>query len=239
MPLKYFQPHTIKDIQDLFVYKYTNGAFEADGNLEILSASFIADEPSIFGQPNEKYQQAELHWYNSMVCNTDKLQDIYGMVPAQWEEAANTKGAVNSNYGYLVHSALNGSQYDHVFRELKSNPRSRRATMIYTHPDMHQRHREHGKDDFVCTNAVTYYNKDDELHAVVQMRSNDVVFGYMNDYYWQYMLLDKLAADLLIMRGTIMWQVQSLHIYPRHFKLIDAFIEDRKPRDYDIGAHDG
>ena len=61
----------------------------------------------------------------------------------------------------------------------------------------------------------------------------------MNDYYWQYMLLDKLAADLLIMRGTIMWQVQSLHIYPRHFKLIDAFIEDRKPRDYDIGAHDG
>jgi len=231
----------VQDIRDMFVYKFKNRAFEDDGMLELLGISFIADEDRIFGKPNEKYQQAELHWYNSMRCNTDKLQEIYGMVPAIWQDAANSKGSVNSNYGYLVHSALNGSQFDNVYRELKKNPNSRRGTMIYTHPDMHQRHREHGKDDFVCTNAVTYYIKECMLYAVVQMRSNDVVFGYMNDLYWQKAIQAKLAGELMIKSGTIMWQVQSLHVYPRHHKLIEEYI---KPVDYamdtlDIGAHDG
>ena len=242
---------TIQEIRKVFIDKYKSKDFEEDGNIELLGASFVADQPSIFGKPNEKYQQAELHWYNSQRCNTDKLQDIYGKVPAQWERVANTKGNVNSNYGNLIYSALNGSQYDCAYRELKNNHKSRRATMIYQHPDMHQRHREHGKDDFVCTNAVTYYEKIGLLHAVVQMRSNDVVFGYMNDYYWQLKVLERLAADLELEVGGIIWQAQSLHMYPRHFKLIEDYlyieglrIEKAKPLDYametlDIGAYDG
>ena len=235
----------VNDIRKMFMNKYKEQAFESDGMLELLGASFIADEDSIFGKPNEKYQQAELHWYNSMVCNTDKLYEIYGMVPYEWERAANTKGSVNSNYGFLIYSALNGSQYEYVCRELQRNPNSRRATMIYTHPDMHQRHREHGKDDFVCTNAVTYYNKEHDnkeyLNAVVQMRSNDVVYGYMNDLYWQKMVLKRLAGDLGLEEGNIIWQAQSLHVYPRHHKIVESYIWDTiKPAaDYDIGAHDG
>tara|TARA_R100001594_G_scaffold133638_2_gene174446 strand:- start:446 stop:1153 length:708 start_codon:yes stop_codon:yes gene_type:complete len=233
---------TIKNIRDRFVEKYKVKDFEEDGNLEILGASFIADEESIFGKPNAKYQQAELHWYNSQNCNTDKLRDFYGKVPAIWENVANTRGNVNSNYGHLIYSALNGSQYENAYRELKRNPDSRRATMIYQHPDMHQRHREHGKDDFVCTNAVTYYNKVDVLHAVVQMRSNDVVFGYMNDYYWQCKVLERLAGDLEMEVGGIIWQAQSLHMYPRHMGLLLDSINEFVIKDYaeeNIGAYDG
>ena len=236
----------VKHIRERFIEKFKDQDFEEDGNLEILGASFITDEESIFGKPNAKYQQAEVIWYNSQSCNTDKLRDIYGKVPAIWEHVANTKGHVNSNYGFLIHSALNGSQYENAYRELKRNPNSRRATMIYLNPDMHQRHREHGKDDFVCTNAVTYYNKLGILHAVVQMRSNDVVFGYINDYYWQFKVLERLAGDLELEVGGIIWQAQSLHMYPRHFNLIEDYLHIEslriKPVDYaieDIGAHDG
>ena len=42
-----------------------------------------------------------------------------------------------------------------------------------------------GMSDFICTNAVSYMIRDDELISVVQMRSNDVVYGYKNDYAWQ------------------------------------------------------
>ena len=60
----------------------------------------------------------------------------------------------------------------------------------------------------------------------VQMRSNDVVFGYKNDYAWQEFVLRKLASDISFSRGEeiesgfIHWQVQNLHVYERHFKLV-------------------
>ena len=79
---------------------------------------------------------------------------------------------------------------------------------------------ENGKNDFICTNAVTYYIRNDELQSVVQMRSNDVVFGYKNDYAWQQYVLKQLANDLNIEPGYITWQVQNLHVYERHFHLV-------------------
>jgi thymidylate synthase len=52
------------------------------------------------------------------------------------------------------------------------------------------------------------------------MRSNDAIFGYKNDKAWQQHVLDKMANQLDIESGEIIWQVGSLHIYERHFGLI-------------------
>ena len=58
------------------------------------------------------------------------------------------------------------------------------------------------------------------------MRSNDVVFGYKNDYAWQKYVLNRLESDLyynghpLKAGGKIHWQVQNLHVYERHFDLV-------------------
>ena len=73
---------------------------------------------------------------------------------------------------------------------------------------------------------MTYYIRDEQLHCVVQMRSNDVVFGYKNDYAWQKEVLTRLEKDLyygghpLKKGGKIHWQVQNLHVYERHFDLV-------------------
>ena len=78
-----------------------------------------------------------------------------------------------------------------------------------------------GRSDFMCTNAVQYLIRENRLHAVVQMRSNDVVFGYRNDYAWQSHVMDKLCNELNVERGNIHWNVGSLHVYERHFDLVD------------------
>jgi thymidylate synthase len=63
------------------------------------------------------------------------------------------------------------------------------------------------------------------------MRSNDVIFGYKNDYAWQKHVLDKLVFDYndsiryssertFIEAGDIHWQVMNLHVYERHFHLV-------------------
>jgi thymidylate synthase len=52
------------------------------------------------------------------------------------------------------------------------------------------------------------------------MRSNDVIFGYRNDWAWQDYVLRHLANDLSIDVGDIHWQVQNLHVYERHFGMV-------------------
>jgi thymidylate synthase len=53
-----------------------------------------------------------------------------------------------------------------------------------------------GMSDFMCTNAVTYIIRDHLVHANVQMRSNDCIFGYRNDRAWQLHVLKMLVDDL-------------------------------------------
>ena len=52
------------------------------------------------------------------------------------------------------------------------------------------------------------------------MRSNDVIFGYKNDYAWQRYVMDKISKKLGIESGFMHWQVQNLHVYERHFHLV-------------------
>ena len=92
--------------------------------------------------------------------------------------------------------------------------------MVYQRPSIWHEWYENGKNDFICTNAVTYYIRDDALECVVQMRSNDVIFGYRNDYAWQEYVLGELADELGIPTGQMHWQVQNLHVYERHFDLV-------------------
>ena len=135
---------------------------------------------------------------------------------------ANQHGEINSNYGHLIYSDKYHTQYDQVLIELTNNPDSRRASMIYTRPSIWIEYNENGKNDFICTNSVTYYIRDHALHCVVQMRSNDVIFGYRNDYAWQDYVLRHLANDLSIDPGDIHWQVQNLHVYERHFDMVKS-----------------
>lgn len=219
----------VKDVRQHFIAELESEAFTADktgqNTIELLGASFIADERAIFGVPSDEYITAELDWYLSGSTN---INDIYRrpeypvdkQPPAAWQLAANEHGEINSNYGHLIFSDIYYRQYDNVLTELLENPDSRRASMIYQRPSIWTEYNENGKSDFICTNAVTYYIRNDELQCVVQMRSNDVVFGYKNDYAWQLYVLETLAKDLDVKPGFMVWQVQNLHVYERHFDLV-------------------
>lgn len=211
----------VADIRAEFIDLLKTGSFVVDKSgvqmLEIRSASFLADEDAIFGTPNRDYIRREIDWYKSQSLS---VNDIPGGPPTIWKQVADKEGYINSNYGWCIWSPDNGSQYSKVLNELKSQPNSRRAVMIYTRPTMWDEYNLNGMSDFMCTNAVQYMIRDDKVHAVVQMRSNDVVFGYKNDWSWQKHVLDMLATDLDVEPGNIYWNAGSLHVYSRHFHLI-------------------
>jgi len=219
----------VSDIRNYFIDELKNENFTIDKTgqktIEVIGASFLADEPSIFGTPNQEYVDKEILWY---ITQSNNINDIYGddrEPPQAWKYSANKYGEINSNYGKLIYSDKYYQQYGMAVDELTQNPDSRRASMIYQRPSIWMEYDENGKNDFICTNAVTYYIRNGKLDAVVQMRSNDVVFGYKNDYAWQRYVMAMIAQDLsggnkFYTVGTLHWQVQNLHVYERHFDLV-------------------
>ena len=229
---------TTKHIRRAFIDRMRAADFVEDRlggkTIELIGASFLADEPAIFGEPNQEYIQAEIDWYFK---GSNNINDIYAGIydengdpkepPKAWQYAANYHGEINSNYGRIIFSEQYYNQYQRCLDELLANRDTRRACMVYNRPSIWTEYNEIGKSDFICTNAVTYYIRGDKLHCCVQMRSNDVIFGYRNDYAWQKHILEQLVEGYNhknfdhVEVGDIFWQVQNLHVYEKHFHLVD------------------
>jgi thymidylate synthase len=222
----------VYDIQQEFVRKLLDKEFVVDKGgpktIEIINASFLADEASIFGEVNQDYVKRELEWYRSLSLN---VNDIPGGPPAIWKQVSDKDGFINSNYGWCIYSNENGNQFTKVVDELVASPLSRRATMIYIRPSMHEDYKRNGMSDFMCTYSTQYYIRDGKLHASVFMRSNDAVYGYKNDYAWQdYIHRDVLQAingksGTVYGLGDLYWNAGSLHVYERHFNLVEEWAQ--------------
>lgn len=219
---------TIFHIRNIFKNLLNSENYEIDKSgvkmLEIIGANFIADAPAIFGTPNEEYIKKEIAWYNSQSLNVFDI--AFGNPPKIWRDVAAYDGSINSNYGWCIWSTENYEQYERVKFELTKQPNSRRAIMIYTRPSMWEDYNRNGMSDFMCTNTVQYVIRDNKLVTIVQMRSNDVIFGYKNDWAWAKYVRDSLLAELMdgpypeLSAGDIIWSVGSFHIYERHFSLV-------------------
>lgn len=173
----------------------------------------------------ENYCEKELEWYLSQ----DLSVKMIGQHAKIWNDVASSKGLVNSNYGWCIFSKDNHSQYDHCLQELKNNPESRRAMMIYTRPSMQEDYCVDGMSDFICTNNVQCFIREHKLYYLVYMRSNDAIFGFMNDFYWHCWVYAKLLKDLQEMHPELeasdiglYWNTGSFHIYERHFGMLDS-----------------
>lgn len=193
--------------------------------VELLGATFVADEPAIIGDPNLDYINREIEWYESQSLN---VNDIPGQVPKIWTQVSDNNGFINSNYGWCIWSPANHYQYYSALAQLKADKNTRKAEMIYTRPSIQHEHNKNGMSDFICTDSVSYFIRGNTLIAHVKMRSNDVFHGYRNDVAWQNYVLSKLKLDLsddvLIESTQIIWTASSLHVYERHFGFLNKYL---------------
>lgn len=221
------------DIKNLFVEKYQNGEFRIlKGDIktvEIQNAHFTCDKGWILRKPNYDYARREVEWYRSCSLN---VNDIPGETPKIWKECATKKGWINSNYGWMIWSHDNYDQYDKCLDSLLRDNSTRQAVMLYNRPSMQYDATYDGMHDFCCTYAVqcflnTVSNYKFRLKYIVYMRSNDAVFGFNNDYYWHKTVQQTLIEDLKsegnldCIADPIEWNAGSLHVYERHFNLLE------------------
>jgi len=221
---------TVDDVRDTLTELYTSETFVKDKTgqnvVEIIGASFVADKKMIFGQLDDGYIRREFEWYDTQSLN---VNDMEGKVPDVWLKTASVSGKINSNYGWCIYNKDNYWQFQNVAEELRRRPDSRRAIMLYNRPSMHYDYRDDfGLNDFICCTSMQYFIRFGALDCVVNFRSNDAVYGYKNDYAWAVLVRDRLLSQLRetypdLKAGIIIWNAGSLHMYERHFYLLDYF----------------
>jgi len=225
-----------EDVKNLLIEKYKNQEFRITKagvkTIELQGIQFEADKDSIIREPNYDYSKREIEWYESQSLN---VNDIPGGTPTIWKQCADVNGDINSNYGWMIYSKENGSQYNNCIWQLVNDPTTREACMIYNRPSMHVDATSNHKHDFCCTYAVQcFLNAEDneyKLDYIVYQRSCDAVFGYNNDISWHMYVRNKMVKDLSeklginVKKGIINYNCGSLHVYERHFKFLENDIK--------------
>ena len=205
------------------------------GNKVLYSASWLATKDSMIGEVNPDWVRRELDWFMS---GSDNLADMEGPVPQLFQACAGWDGKVNSAYGHILFGGPERKRHEDlplfdrvVDTFIMQGPATRHAVAIISDRDIHTLASYNGRTDFICTNALNFMiDHENRLHIVAQMRSMDAVFGYRADYSMWDALMDYLLGNLEraypdLQRGDITFQVANLHVYPRHFKLLEEWAE--------------
>jgi len=162
---------------------------------------------------NRDYIQRELEWYLEATKSVERVKDI-----KIWRSIANARGEVNSNYGYRIYHADNDFQYQKAVAALIACPTTRQSTCIYTYPQIQTDWNADGGHDMICTFSTQHFLRDDKFIYIVNMRSNDAILGFRNDFAWhcyvcKNMLGDLADAGIKIKDAEICWNAGSMHIY--------------------------
>lgn len=79
--------------------------------------------------------------------------------------------------------------------------------------------------DVPCVSSCQFMLRNDRLHAVLTMRSNDVIWGLPYDVFLFTMIQEMLACELGAELGSYCHIAGSLHLYNQHERLAERVLE--------------
>ncbi len=197
---------------------------------------------------NLKYLLGEFVWYLSGVRTVEEILPYSKF----WAQITNTngpskehypEGTINSNYGTRMFGHDDRTMVDRGFDEacsqwgavsdiLRKDPDSRQAIINIHLPE----DRWSGNKDVPCTLSLQFFIREDKLHMIVNMRSNDIILGFTNDVFQFTMFQEAMMCELrnrypTLELGYYYHNAGSMHIYDRHFDMMNAIIGDDRAVD--------
>ncbi|MCK5023409.1 MAG: hypothetical protein KAS04_04515, partial [Candidatus Aenigmarchaeota archaeon] len=124
---------------------------------------------------NLPYAKTELQWY---LDGSNRI-DFHKIITKVWKRYSDDGETVNSAYGHRIFGTHNDfvNQWEWVLQELRADPDSRRAVININYSG----DKILPTKDNPCTMYIQVFVRRGRLHWTVNMRSNDVYFGFRND----------------------------------------------------------
>ena len=143
-----------------------------------------------------------------------------------WNKISDDGKTVNSAYGKKIFAPDNfkKSQFNYCLHELGRDINSRKA--VITLRDSVDA--KNSKDN-ICTLNLQFIIRDNKLHLINNMRSNDIIYGLTYDVMFFTFLQEMLYIYLKngyndLEMGSYIHNVTSLHVYERHFNMLQQII---------------
>ena len=189
-------------------------------NICILDPTALSIEPRA-RKFNPNYATTEWLWYLSQSRSAKNIGKMAGI----WKQIADGRDEVESNYGLYIFE-----QWNWVLQELLHDRDTRRATIAINQPF----HKYANPCDYPCTQYLQFLIRDNKLHLVVNMRSNDAIYGFCNDVFafslFQQLMLNELNWKLdgkeTLSLGHYYHHAGSFHIYESHWPMMDKILDN-------------
>lgn len=159
------------------------------------------------------YAAAETLWYLS---GSSDVTMIAAYAP-KYRRFAESNGHAHGAYGARL---SRHEQLENVLHLLTSRRESRQAVCALWYPDelFSSEAFPNAKRDVPCTLSWQFLLRDESLHMVATMRSNDVWLGLPYDVFAFTCVQRLLAGTLGVRVGTYVHQVGSLHLYEKNYE---------------------
>ncbi|PYY46416.1 thymidylate synthase [Curtobacterium sp. MCLR17_043] len=144
----------------------------------------------------------ELSWY--LAGSADPAHIEY-YIPGYSKLVKDFSGA----YGPRLFGDAMDAQIETLIAALRENPTTRQAVA----PILKVEDLRGSQSDVPCTCTLQFLARDNELHTVVFMRSNDIMKGLPHDVFAFTMIAEIIARSLDCSLGTYTHMVGSLHLY--------------------------
>lgn len=166
----------------------------------------------------------ELLWY---LTGDNKLAFIEPYIAEYRKESEDGGHTIYGGYGPRLFNQRGNDQIQNVIDLLRQRATSRRAMVqIFNSEDIAKNHSE-----IPCTATLQFFIRDNSMHMIVSMRSNDAYIGLPHDVFCFTMLQEIVARCLDKEIGTYRHFVGSMHLYDEHRIRAEDLVSERyQPR---------
>lgn len=155
----------------------------------------------------------EILWYLSKKNDLDFIKYYIARYTKESEDGTSIYGAYGPR---LFNSSNKYDQISNVIALLKKRPNTRKAAMqIFEARDLEVRQGLGEHNEIPCTCTLQFLIRDNLLHMITYMRSNDAFWGLPHDIFAFTMLQEIIARSVGVDLGTYTHSVGSLHLYKK------------------------
>ena len=166
----------------------------------------------------------EFSWHLS---KSDRL-DFISYYTKNWKLASEDGETIaNSCYGKKIFDL---DIWKRLIFELQEDNDTRRAVLnLYEDSELGLKSK-----DVSCTLSLQFILRNGKLDLITTMRSNDIIWGLPNDMFFFTMIQEMLSIELDVELGSYYHQINSLHIYKRHYGLMRKILKNPVYIDFEM-----
>ena len=148
----------------------------------------------------------------------------------QFKNFTDDDKTINSAYGHRIFGYTNlidFNQWEHVKKQLKEDIDTRQA-IIHLHLPNNKK-----TNDELCTLTLQFIIRNNKLNLFVNMRSNDIIWGFTYNVFNFTLFQELMANELNIEVGYYYHNAASMHIYEKDWNKL-KHIRNKKPKNFNL-----